>query len=100
MEQYKNEAIDLLFEIEKLYGFGIIYLWDNTEDIWKRFLEKGDDYIKDKKIYHNLKVEFGKWISRFECFKVVKINVFRQEDYRNKIIDKILLPDYEYKRNG
>lgn len=101
MDKYQIEVYKLIEEINKKYWYGMIYLSDKTESVWNRFLEKGDDYVKDKKYYHNLKVEYGKRINSWEkMFTVVKINVFEQDDYWNKIIDKILLPDYVYKRDG
>lgn len=101
MEKYQRKVLELLTEIRDLYWLHMIYLWDKTESIRQRFLEKGDDYITDKKLYHNLKVEFGKKFNALEqIFHVLKINVFEQNDYRNKIIDEILLSDYVYTRNG
>ena len=99
MEEYQKKVDDLLYEIDKLYGLGFIYLSDNTESIRQRFLEKGDEYITDKKLYHNLKVEYGKQLNPLEKkYRVVKINVFEQDNYWNRIIDELLLPDYKYVR--
>lgn len=101
MKKYQEEVYELLNKIHQKYGYGLIYLSDKTESIWNRFLEKGDDYVKDKKYYHNLKVEYWKRINAWErLFPVVKINVFEENDYWNRIIDQILLPNYVYKRDG
>lgn len=101
MEEYQREVFDILCRINAKHWYALIYLSDKTESIWQRFLDKGDDYVKDKKHYHNLKVQFGKVINAWErIFKVIKINVFEDKDYRNRIIEEILLSNYEYKRNG
>ena len=101
MQESQLKVYNKITEIEKKHGYALIYLSDKTEAIWNRYLEKGDDYIKDKKHYHNLKVEYWKKINaREEIHKVVKINVFEDKDYWNRIIDEVLLPDYKYVRNG
>lgn len=101
MEEYQNEVMDKIKEINEKYWYALIYLSDKTESIRNRYLEKGDDYVKDKKYYHNLKVYYGKYMNlREQVFKVVKINVFEDKDYWNRIIDEVLLPDYKYIRNG
>ena len=56
MCESQNKVYEKIAEIEKKHGYALIYLSDKTESIWNRYLEKGDDYIKDKKHYHNLKV--------------------------------------------
>lgn len=101
IQESQIKVYEKIAEIEKKHGYALIYLSDKTEAIWNRYLEKGDDYIKDKKHYHNLKVEYGKKINaREEIHKIVKINVFEDKDYWNRIIDEVLLPDYKYVRNG
>ena len=101
MEEYQREVYDLINQIDIKHWYALIYLSDKTESIWKRYLEKGDDYVKDKKHYHNLKVNYGQWINAWEkLFKVVKINVFEDDNYWNRIIEEIFLSNYEYKRNG
>ena len=101
MEEYQNEVMDKIKEINEKHWYALIYLSDRTESIWQRFLDKWDDYVKDKKQYHNLKVYYGKYMNLWEkLFKVIKINVFEDKDYWNKIIEEILLSDYVYKRNG
>lgn len=101
MAEYQNEVMDKIKEINEKHWYALIYLSDRTESIWQRFLDKWDDYVKDKKQYHNLKVYYGKYMNLWEkLFKVIKINVFEDKDYWNKIIEEILLSDYVYKRNG
>lgn len=101
MAEYQNEVMDKIKEINEKHWYALIYLSDRTESIWQRFLDKWDDYVKDKKQYHNLKVYYGKYMNLWEkVFKVIKINVFEDKDYWNKIIEEILLSDYVYKRNG
>lgn len=101
MEEYQREVFDLIKQINEKHWYALIYLSDKTEDIRNRYLEKGDDYVKDKKHYHNLKVSYGKWINAWEqIFKVVKINVFKDKDYWNRIIEEVLLSDYVYTRDG
>ena len=101
MCESQNKVYEKISEIEKKHGYALIYLSDKTESIWNRYLEKGDDYIKDKKHYHNLKVEYWKKINAWEqIHNVVKINVFEDKDYWNRIVDEVLLPDYKYVRNG
>lgn len=101
MEEYQEKIIAKLKDIQEKYWYAIIYLSDKTEAIRNRYLEKGDDYIKDKKYYHNLKVEYGKKMNALEkVFKVMSINVFEQEDYWQHLIEEIFLSDYEYTRNG
>lgn len=101
MEEYQRKIIEKIKEINEKYWYAILYLSDNTENIWKRYQEKWDDYIKDKKHYHNLKVEYGKKINLLEkVFKVLKINVFEDNDYWQRIIEELFLHDYEYKRDG
>ena len=93
--------IEKIKEINEKYWYAILYLSDNTENIWKRYQEKWDDYIKDKKHYHNLKVEYWKKINLLEkVFKVLKINVFEDNDYWQRIIEELFLHDYKYIRNG
>lgn len=99
MEEYQNKVMDKIKEINEKHGYALIYLSDKTESIWNRYLEKGDDYIKDKKHYHNLKVYYGKYMNlREQVFKVVKINVFEDKNYWNRIIEEVLLSDYKYVR--
>jgi hypothetical protein len=101
MEEYQVKILEQIKEINDTYWYAILYLSDSTENIWKRYQEKGDDYIKDKKHYHNLKVEYWKKISTLEkIFKVLKINVFEDKDYRQRIIEELFLHDYVYKRDG
>lgn len=101
MEEYQRKVLEKIKEIDEKYWYAIIYLSDKTENIWKRYKEKGDDYIKDKKHYHNLKVEYWKKINLLEkVFKVLKINVFEQTDYRQSIIEELFLHNYVYKRDG
>lgn len=99
MEEYQRQVYDLIKNIDQKHWYALIYLSDKTEAIRNRYLEKGDDYVKDKKHYHNLKVNYWKAINAWEhVFKVVKINVFEDKDYWNRIIEEVLLSDYEYKR--
>lgn len=99
MEEYQSEVMDRIKNINEKYWYALIYLSDKTESIWQRYLDKGDDYVKDKKHYHNLKVYYGKYMNLWEqVFKVVKINVFEDKDYWNRIIEEIFLSNYEYKR--
>lgn len=94
-----TKLINLLQKIDQEYGYGIIYLSDSTESIWKRFQIHGDDYIQDKKYFHNLKGEFSKRINGLNnVFKILEINVFKDNDYWNKIIEELLLFNYIYIR--
>ena len=100
MEKYQNEVMDRIKEINEKHWYALIYLSDKTEAIRNRYLERGDDYVNDKKYYHNLKVYYWKYMNlREQKFKVVKINVFEDKDYWNRIIEEVLLSDYVYKRN-
>lgn len=99
MREYQEQVFNRIQEIEDKFWYALIYLSDKTESIWNRYLEKGDDYIKDKKHYHNLKVEYGKKINAWEkIHKVLKINVFEDDNYWDKIIEEIFLSDYKYVR--
>ena len=101
MEEYQRQVYDLIKNIDQKYWYALIYLSDKTESIRNRYLEKGDDYVKDKKHYHNLKVNYWKAINAWEhVFKVIKINVFEDKDYWNRIIEEVLLSDYVYTRDG
>ena len=94
-----TKLINLLQKIDNEFGYGIIYLSDSTESIWKRFQIHWDDYIKDKKYFHNLKWEYKKrvdWLK--EVFKILEINVFEDKDYWNRIIEELLLFNYVYIR--
>lgn len=100
MKEYQEKVFELIRNIDIKHWYALIYLYDDTEAIRQRYLEKGDDYIKDKKHYHNLKVSYNKWLSeREKVFNVLKINVFKEDNYWNKIIDQVLLDDYVYRRN-
>jgi len=99
MSESINKVYEKISEIERKHGYALIYLSDKTESIRNRYLEKWDDYIKDKKHYHNLKVEYGKRINQWEqIHKVVKINVFEDDNYWDRIIEEVLLSDYKYIR--
>ena len=101
MEEYQRQVYDLIKDIDQKYWYALIYLSDKTESIWNRYLEKGDDYVKNKKHYHNLKVNYWKAINAWEhLFKVVKINVFEDPCYWNRIIEEVFLSDYVYTRDG
>lgn len=99
IKQSMTKLMNLLMKIDNDFWYGIIYLTDSTESIWKRFQIYGDDYIKDKKYFHNLKGEYKKridWLK--EIFKILEINVFKNQDYWNRIIEELLLFNYIYKR--
>ena len=101
MEEYQKQVISKIKELSEKYWYRIIYLSDKTESIRNRYLDKGDDYIKDKKYYHNLKVEYNKKINTLsKVFNVLSINVFEDNSYRQDIIELIFLHDYVYKRDG
>jgi hypothetical protein len=101
MAEYQNEVMDKIKEINEKHWYALIYLSDRTESIWKRFLDKWDDYVKDKKQYHNLKVYYWKYMNpREQVFKVIKINVFEDDNYWNRIIEEVLLSNYVYTRHG
>lgn len=102
MEEYIEKVNWILHSINKQNKFWMIYLSDDTESIRERYLKDWDEYVKEKKYYHNLKREYNKQIEimKKKWFKVVEINVFKDNDYRNKIIEEIFLSDYVYKRNG
>ena len=100
MKEYQEKVFELIRNIDIKHWYALIYLYDDTEAIRSRYLEKGDDYIKDKKHYHNLKVSYNKWLSeREKVFNVLRINVFKEDNYWNKIIDQILLDGYKYERH-
>lgn len=101
MYDLQQEVYNKIKEIDNKYGYGLIYLSDDTESIRQRYLDKGDDYIKDKKHYHNLKVEYNKLIKDWEMWhKVIRVNVFKENDYWNRIIDNLFLSNYVYTRDG
>lgn len=94
-----NNLIQILMKIDDEFGYWIIYLSDDTESIWKRFQVYGDDYIKDKKHFHNIKWEYSKRLEGIrEMFKVLDINTFKDNNYWNQIIEEMLLHDYKYRR--
>lgn len=94
-----NNLIQILMKIDDEFGYGIIYLSDDTESIWKRFQVYGDDYIKDKKHFHNIKWEYLKRLEGIrEMFKVLDINTFKDNNYWDQIIEEMLLHDYKYVR--
>lgn len=94
-----TKLINLLQKIDLECWYWIIYLTDSTESIWKRFQIHGDDYIKDKKYFHNLKGEYNKRIEWLKnVFNIMEINVFKDKDYRNRIIEELLLFNYNYIR--
>lgn len=101
MHELQVQVYSKIKEIDEKHWYTLIYLSDDTEAIWKRYLDKGDDYIKDKKHYHNLKVEYWKLIRDWEtCHNVLRINVFQDKDYWNKIIENAFLSNYVYTRDG
>jgi len=102
MKEYIEKVNWILNIIKEQNKFWIIYLSDDTESIRERYLKDWDEYVKEKKYYHNLKREYNKQIDimKKKWFKVLEINVFKDNDYRNKIIEEIFLSDYVYKRNG
>jgi hypothetical protein len=72
---------------------------DYLENIWKRFLRDGDDYIKDKDYFNKLLREYTETVNWYsDKFNVYEINVFEDFDYWNTIIELILLSNYKYVR--
>lgn len=98
-ENQKNQIEQRLKEIEKKYGFLIIFLWDYLEDIEKRRQKVGDDYVNNKLELKKILKEFYNHIY-FQPFKCKEINVFRDNCYRGELIDSIFLHNYKYQRNG
>jgi hypothetical protein len=72
---------------------------DYLENIWKRFLRDGDDYIKDKDYFNKLLREYTETVNWYsDKFNVYEINVFEDFDYWNTIIELVLLSNYKYVR--
>ena len=99
MKNKISELTSVLSKINDEFGYYILYLEDNVDEIWERFKIDGDDYIKSKRYYQNLKKEFDFRIDQFSTkFTIYDINVFQDFDYWNTIIELVLLSNYNYKR--
>lgn len=101
MKPELDKVLDLVKQIQNRRWYKLIYLQDNTEDIWKRFQRDWDDYIKDKKYFHNLKWAYlNKIKQNLSENDYLIINPFKDKDYWNKIIEEAILSNYHYTRHG
>ena len=101
MKPELEKVMNLVKEIQNKRGYKLLYLQDDTEDIWKRFQRDGDDYIKDKKYFHNLKWTYlNKIKQNFADWDYLIINTFKDKDYWNRIIEEAILSNYHYIRHG
>lgn len=101
MKPELNKVLDLVKLIQSKRWYKLLYLQDDTEDIWKRFQRDWDDYIKDKKYFHNLKWAYlNKIKQNLSENDYFIINTFKDKDYWNKIIEEAILSNYHYVRHG
>lgn len=99
MKKQMSELFDILEKIDKEFGYTILFMSDYLENIWKRFLRDGDDYIKDKDYFNKLLREYTETVNWYsDRFNVYEVNVFEDFDYWNTIIELVLLSNYKYVR--
>ncbi len=95
-----GELMKILEKIDKEFWYTILFLHNDVEDIRKRYLRDGDDYISKKEYFKKLSKEYREitnWYS--DKFNVYSIDVFDDIDYRNTIIELVILSKYKYVRN-
>lgn len=101
MKPELDKVLNLVKQIQSKRGYKLLYLQDDTEDIRKRFQRDWDDYIKDKKYFHNLKWAYlNKIKQNLSENDYLIINTFKDKDYWNKIIEEAILSNYHYVRHG
>lgn len=101
MKPELDRVMELVKQIQNKRWYKLIYLQDDTEDIRKRFQRDWDDYIKDKKYFHNLKWAYlNKIKQNLSENDYLIINTFKDKDYWNKIIEEAILSNYHYTRHG
>lgn len=99
MKKQMSELFDILEKIDNEFGYTILFMSDYLENIWKRFLRDGDDYIKDKDYFNKLLREYTETVNWYsDRFNVYEVNVFEDFDYWNTIIELVLLSNYKYVR--
>lgn len=99
MKKQMSELFDILEKIDNEFGYTILFMSDYLENIWKRFLRDGDDYIKDKDYFNKLLREYAETVNWYsDKFNVYEVNVFEDFDYWNTIIELVLLSNYKYVR--
>ena len=99
MKKQMSELFDILEKIDKDFWYTILFMSDYLENIWKRFLRDGDDYIKDKDYFNKLLREYTETVNWYsDRFNVYEVNVFEDFDYWNTIIELVLLSNYKYVR--
>lgn len=99
MKKQMSELFDILEKIDNEFWYTILFMSDYLENIWKRFLRDGDDYIKDKDYFNKLLREYTETVNWYsDKFNVYEINVFEDFDYWNTIIELVLLSNYKYVR--
>ena len=99
MKKQMSELFDILEKIDNEFWYTILFMSDYLENIWKRFLRDGDDYIKDKDYFNKLLREYTETVNWYsDRFNVYEVNVFEDFDYWNTIIELVLLSNYKYVR--
>lgn len=101
MKPELSKTLELVKEIQGKRWYKLLYLQDDTESIRQRFQRDWDDYVKDKKYFHNLKWTYlNKIKQNLSEGDYLIINTFKDKDYWNKIIEEALLSNYHYVRHG